>query len=161
MLWQTLSPPSPLKWENEVSNSKNPLKRRAWTESRRKTQAERAQKQQPWRHSTGPKTPEGKAKSAANAHKTGLHTAQIRKLRAVLRAHKAFLKEIAGNTRWETKPYPSCLPRESGDLLPSTRADSRLRGKSRKVLEEEAQKRGKLHKRRSTRTAKHGGVSTV
>ncbi len=81
-----------------MSNSKNPTKRRGWTASRRKAQAERAQKQKPWERATGPQTHEGKAKSAANAHKTGLHTAQIRKLRSVLRAHKAFLKEVAANT---------------------------------------------------------------
>jgi hypothetical protein len=40
-----------------------------WTDEARRKQAERIRQQQPWRFSTGPRTPEGKAKSSRNAYK--------------------------------------------------------------------------------------------
>lgn len=40
----------------------------AWTPERRARQAEIIRATQPWHSSTGPKTPEGKAKSSRNAY---------------------------------------------------------------------------------------------
>jgi len=40
-----------------------------WTDGRRRQQAERIRDWQPWKHSTGPCTPEGKAKASRNAFK--------------------------------------------------------------------------------------------
>ncbi len=42
-----------------------------WTPERRAWQTELIQKCRPWEKSTGPKTPEGKAKVAQNAYKGG------------------------------------------------------------------------------------------
>ncbi len=42
-----------------------------WTSERRARQTELIQKWRPWEKSTGPKTPEGKAKVAQNAYKGG------------------------------------------------------------------------------------------
>lgn len=39
----------------------------AWTPERRARQAERIRQTRPWEHSTGPRTPEGKAVSSQNA----------------------------------------------------------------------------------------------
>lgn len=47
-----------------------------WTPERRSRQAEMIHRWQPWKHSTGAKTPEGKAKSSRNAFRF-----TIRKLR--------------------------------------------------------------------------------
>ena len=64
----------------------------AWTEERRKAQAERLRRAQPWRQSTGPKTPAGKHISARNAFKHGLRSAhylaQVKLMRALLRQQK-------------------------------------------------------------------------
>ena len=43
-----------------------------WTTERRKRQAELIRRWQPWLHSTGAKTPEGKAVSSQNAYKHGM-----------------------------------------------------------------------------------------
>ena len=42
-----------------------------WTPQRRARQAELIQSWKPWEQSTGPKTPQGKAKSSQNAYKGG------------------------------------------------------------------------------------------
>lgn len=40
-----------------------------WTDDRRRQQAERIRDWQPWKHSTGPRSQEGKAKASRNAFK--------------------------------------------------------------------------------------------
>ena len=40
-----------------------------WTEERRQRQSLRIHEWKPWKRSTGPQTPEGKAKSSRNAYK--------------------------------------------------------------------------------------------
>ena len=52
---------------------------KGWTPERRKAQSEKIRQWQPWQHSTGAKTPEGKAISSRNAYKGG-HTARVRDL---------------------------------------------------------------------------------
>lgn len=57
-----------------------------WTDEARQRQAELIRQQQPWRHSTGPKTPEGKARASKNAYKGGGTPRWIRRLEAEIRA---------------------------------------------------------------------------
>ena len=52
-----------------------------WTPERRARQSQAIHRWQPWTHSTGAKTPEGKATSARNAYKGGF-TAQLRAFKA-------------------------------------------------------------------------------
>ena len=53
----------------------NPAK--GWTPERRKKQSEAIQKWKPWKQSTGPKSPEGKAAVSRNAF-TGATLTQLR-----------------------------------------------------------------------------------
>lgn len=68
-----------------------------WTPERRRRQAQAIHRWQPWTHSTGAKTPEGKATSARNAYKGGF-TAQLRALKAqtnqMLKAQKDMMERI-------------------------------------------------------------------
>lgn len=52
----------------------------AWTPERRARQAEIIRQTQPWKSSTGPKTPEGKAISARNAYAGDWHHENMAKL---------------------------------------------------------------------------------
>lgn len=55
-----------------------------WTDERRARQAELIRRWQPWRHSTGPVTSEGKARSSKNASATGIR-AELMALRRVIK----------------------------------------------------------------------------
>ena len=50
-----------------------------WTPERRQRQAEQIRRWKPWEQSTGPKTPEGKARVSRNAWQGG-HRAQLLEL---------------------------------------------------------------------------------
>lgn len=63
-------------WRKAMSNG--------WTPARRKRQAELIKNWKPWAHSTGPRTAEGKAKTARNANKGGTR-AMLRELSRTLR----------------------------------------------------------------------------
>lgn len=62
-----------------------------WTPERRKRQAQLIKIWQPWQHSTGAKTAEGKAKVARNAFKGGMR-AELRELRELLRDQRDMLE---------------------------------------------------------------------
>ena len=68
-----------------------------WTAERRARQSQAIHRWQPWTHSTGAKTPEGKATSARNAYKGGF-TAQLRAFKAqtnqMLKAQKNMVERI-------------------------------------------------------------------
>lgn len=55
-----------------------------WTEARRKRQAELIKQWQPWKHSTRPKTAEGRKNSKQNATKHGARSHTIRLLERLL-----------------------------------------------------------------------------
>ena len=64
-----------------------------WTLERRERQAELIRQWQPWKQSTGPKTPEGKATASRNAWQGG-HRAQLRELTKALNAELAEMRRI-------------------------------------------------------------------
>jgi hypothetical protein len=73
---------TPNYWSTTMANG--------WTPERRARQAELIRTWQPWRQSTGPKTPEGKAKAASNGDQGGV----LGEARAELRAFKKLAGEL-------------------------------------------------------------------
>lgn len=71
----------------------------AWTPERRAKQAEAIRRWKPWNKSTGPRSPEGKARSSRNADR-GIAAMEARILEARLRvrsAHAASAEELRVN----------------------------------------------------------------
>ena len=70
---------------------------RQWTEEQRKQQSIKIRQWQPWKHSTGAKTIEGKVASSRNAFKGGMMQ-EIRlleiELGSLFREQKQVLKEV-------------------------------------------------------------------
>ncbi len=68
-----------------------------WTQERRARQAQAIRRWRPWEHSTGPRTVEGKARTARNAYKGG-HWRRERELfktfRQVLREYREVLQKL-------------------------------------------------------------------
>ena len=62
-----------------------------WTAERRRQQSEAIRQWQPWQHSTGPRSAEGKAKVARNAYKGG-HWKELRELTRWLADQREDLK---------------------------------------------------------------------
>jgi hypothetical protein len=69
-----------------------------WTAKRRARQAQAIWRWRPWEHSTGPRTPEGKARVSRNAYRGGKrqeHRAFVRALNAMLGTQAQQLSDIA------------------------------------------------------------------
>ena len=69
-----------------------------WTLERRERQAELIRQWQPWKQSTGPKTPEGKATASRNAWQGG-HRAELRELTKMVNEHVRLSRELANRCR--------------------------------------------------------------
>lgn len=71
---------------------------RTWTPEARQAQSEAIRRWQPWNRSTGPQTPDGKARCRLNAHKHGRYNAddvaRRRAMVAALKRHRVFLKNV-------------------------------------------------------------------
>ena len=68
---------------------------RKWTTQERQRQAELVKQWQPWQHSTGARTIEGKAIASRNAFKGGLR-ARLKAINQLLRDAKQVLNKING-----------------------------------------------------------------
>ena len=66
---------------------------RHWTRAERQQQATQIRQWQPWQHSTGARTIEGKAITSRNAFKGGVRQ-QIKELQRLLRDQRSALNEI-------------------------------------------------------------------
>ena len=67
---------------------------RKWTAEQRAQQAEKIRQWQPWQHSTGARTFEGKAIASRNAYKGGFRQ-QMKELSQLLRHQRDALNEIS------------------------------------------------------------------
>lgn len=67
---------------------------RKWTLEQRLQQAQKIQELKPWQYSTGPKTPEGKAKSRKNSYKHGTRCKEVRDLARQLTEWKKNLTQL-------------------------------------------------------------------
>ena len=67
---------------------------RQWTTQERQRQAELIKQWQPWQHSTGARTIEGKAIASRNAFKGGIRH-QIKELNQLLRDQRKVLKDLS------------------------------------------------------------------
>lgn len=65
-----------------------------WTPERRARQAEAIRGWAPWTSSTGPRTPEGKARARMNGYRGG-ERPMLRQLAAALRAQRELVVEMA------------------------------------------------------------------
>ena len=68
-----------------------------WTEERKAQQRAAIQRWKPWRRSTGPRSPVGKARVARNAYRGGVRQEQrefARTFRAVLEKHTNVLESL-------------------------------------------------------------------
>ena len=66
---------------------------RKWTLEQRQQQAEKIRQWQPWKHSAGARTPDGKAASSQNAFKHGM-SKLLKQSREILKANKAFINSV-------------------------------------------------------------------
>ncbi len=66
---------------------------RQWTVEQRKQQSLKIMQWQPWEHSTGARTVEGKAKACRNAYKGGIRT-MLREINTCLRDQRTKLNSI-------------------------------------------------------------------
>jgi len=82
---ENVEPCKPDYWEADMANG--------WTPERRARQAEMIRTWKPWEKSTGPRTDEGKARTAHNGFKGG-HWLMLRGLASALRAQHEALSEV-------------------------------------------------------------------
>lgn len=85
---------APKRNARRTTSNKKICEAKGWSPERRRRQAENIRKTKPWEQSTGPRTDAGKAACAQNAVKHGLETEEMLTLRRLLRAQRAFLRQI-------------------------------------------------------------------
>lgn len=72
---------------------------RQWTPEQRRRQSEAIRRWKPWQQATGPRTTEGKRRSAKNALKHGCRSRVVRSLRRLERDHRGISRFTWGNRR--------------------------------------------------------------
>ena len=74
---------------------------RQWTDAQRLAAAERARKNRPWQHSTGPRTFMGKRRSSKNSYKPGYYSVEHQVLRWYIRLAAQRVKLLREHIRQE------------------------------------------------------------
>jgi len=91
MLRKTLSPPNP---RRVAAGRRNRQKRGPLTPQGRERLRQAALENKPWLRATGPRTPEGKARSAANGRKTQKGNESVREVRTELADVRLMMQDI-------------------------------------------------------------------
>ena len=90
---KTIGPPNPAR---SAAGRANRAKRRGLTADGRERLRAAALANRPWMHSTGPKSPEGKARVAQNGKRRQLGVLSVRELRAELAEMRSLLNAMRG-----------------------------------------------------------------
>ena len=93
---------------NELKDLNSRITSKGWPPSRRAAQAKRLKILKPWTRSTGPRSTEGKAISAMNAHKHGLRGTLYRDILSVFTEQRRFVRAVLARYR-DTPAAPSPL----------------------------------------------------
>ena len=80
-----------------AAGKRNRALRKELTEEGRRRLQEAAHRNQPWQHSTGPKTPTGKARAAQNAKKLQLGLLSVREIKRDLADLPGLLGDMRAN----------------------------------------------------------------
>ena len=88
-----------------AAGKRNWALRKGLTEEGRQRLREAARRNQPWKHSTGPRTPEGKARSAQNARKRQLGPRSVRQLKRDLADLRGLLADMRANRQMVDAAY--------------------------------------------------------
>jgi hypothetical protein len=84
--------------------------KRVWTPEERQNQSKYLHHRKIWLNSTGPRTTEGKARSAMNACKDGYEERQeLKRINRYLRLHRLFLKTYSYVLKYEDRLPPHRL----------------------------------------------------
>ncbi|HNQ92166.1 MAG TPA: hypothetical protein PKI93_04470 [Alphaproteobacteria bacterium] len=85
---------------------------RIWTEEQKQKQREAIRVWSPWKHSTGPRTAQGKTRSALNATKHGFRSRAGIEFFTLLTRHSAFLRAVETRIRMERLAKNKNTPNE-------------------------------------------------
>jgi hypothetical protein len=80
--------------------------KRGWSAERRAKHAASIRRWAPWTKSTGPRTVQGKTRSAQNARKHGMRDATMRYFASVMARNNRFVRLLAAYDRYKTQ-YPA------------------------------------------------------
>src|SRR4051812_38957409 len=95
----TTKPPAAANPRRVEAGRRNRAKRGPLTEAGRERLRQSALKHRPWEHSTGPRTPEGKAQAASNGKKNQRGPRSVREVRAELKALRQVLRDMRQTRR--------------------------------------------------------------
>ncbi|HNQ92644.1 MAG TPA: hypothetical protein PKI93_06905 [Alphaproteobacteria bacterium] len=96
---------------------------RHWTPEERARQSAAIRKWKPWTSSTGPRTAQGKSRSALNATKHGFRSRAGIEFFSLLTRHRAFLRAVETRIRMERLQKKKNTPNELLKGHPAKRAN--------------------------------------